>query len=178
MGIDECTSCTDGNNTLRCMRPGLCHATRVTPLPLHPLDARGRVQVAGERAADDRHIESCGVCLTHAHTNTYACIYVHTHIDMQRCTCACRTHNRTDDSGRRWTATDGDVMQLYTQKHALVLRSSRSSSSRGQICRTGQSGCTSRHSDSDPRFWHSAAPSGHSGSKAPVVGRYRHVHTN
>ena len=142
------------------MRPGLCHATRVTPLPLHPLDARGRVQVAGERAADNRHIESCGWCLTHAHTNTYACICVHTHIDMQRCTCACSTHNHTDGSRRRMTATDGDVMQLYTQKHALVLRSSRSSSSRGQICRTGQSGCTSRHSDSDPRSWRSPSPSG------------------
>ena len=77
------------------MRPSLCHATRITPLPLHPLDAWGRVQVAGERAADDRHIESCGGCLSHTHT------------------CAC-IHNHTDYNRLRRAATDGDVIQMVT----------------------------------------------------------------
>ena len=62
------------------MWPSLCHATRITPLPLHPLDAWGRVQVAGERAADDRHVESCGGCLSHTHMCMYMCTYTYIHI--------------------------------------------------------------------------------------------------
>ena len=42
------------------MHEGLRHAPGITPFPLHPLDARSRVQVAGERAANHRDTESCG----------------------------------------------------------------------------------------------------------------------
>ena len=171
--VDNCVYMHE-RGTSRCLR----HAARVASPPLQPLNARGWVQVAGEGAADDRHIESCGGCLSHVY------IYIYRerdrHMERGRCRgpCAYNTHNHTDENRMRLAVADGDVMQRATHKHALVLRSNRSSSSRDPICRTGQSGCTSRHSDSDPRFWHSAAPSGHSGSKAPVVGRYRHVHTN
>ena len=43
----------------------LCHAAGVASLALHPLDARSRMQVAGEGAADRSNRESCGNVNTH-----------------------------------------------------------------------------------------------------------------
>ena len=45
----------------------LCHAAGVASLALHPLDARSRMQVAGEGAADRSNRESCGNVNTHTH---------------------------------------------------------------------------------------------------------------
>ena len=45
----------------------LCHAAGVASLALHPLDARSRMHVAGEGAADWSNRESCGNVNTHTH---------------------------------------------------------------------------------------------------------------
>ena len=49
------------------MHASLCHAAGVASLALHPLDARSRMQVAGEGAADRSNRESCGNVNTHTH---------------------------------------------------------------------------------------------------------------
>ena len=56
----ECDVYTDGGNGLVCIRSSLSHAAGVAPDPLHPLNARSWMQVAGKRAADDGDAESCG----------------------------------------------------------------------------------------------------------------------
>ena len=50
---------------MRWVHTGLCHAARVTPLALHPLDAWSRVQVTREGTADWSNRESCGNISTH-----------------------------------------------------------------------------------------------------------------
>ena len=45
----------------------LCHAAGVASHALHPLDARSRMQVAGEGAADWSNRESCGSVNTLTH---------------------------------------------------------------------------------------------------------------
>ena len=59
-GVCECDVYTDGGNVLVCISPGLSHAAGVAPDPLHPLNARSWMQVAGKRAADDGDAGSCG----------------------------------------------------------------------------------------------------------------------
>ena len=58
-GVRKPESICNQQTLARWVHTCLCHTTRVTPLALHPLDARSRMQVASEGAADRSNTESC-----------------------------------------------------------------------------------------------------------------------
>ena len=67
MGLDYDTQQPRMQN--KWVHASLCHAAGVASLALHPLDARSRMQVAGEGAADWSNRESCGNVNTHTHSS-------------------------------------------------------------------------------------------------------------
>ena len=69
-GVRKPESICNQRTLVRWVHTCLCHTTRVTPLALHPLDARSRVQVAREGTADRSNPESC--YKINAHTQVVA----------------------------------------------------------------------------------------------------------